>query len=302
MRSASAKKDGVASRARSTTRTSVDAADVSTAPLDLGGLVTRHKLIEIAGIDDKQFRSFVSAGIIPPAVVRDVHRTALYPRAVAERIRDQLHLLPRAHGKKSKSQAQSKTVQNVVNAASLVPGDLPLELLPALLGSAGGAKRKLPHYSGRLAAAVFADLLDRKPLAHIVRDRAVRPDVLNCIMQEYQKLNGVGILTATATEKICDRLNLRTFDETVLLQFLDNDRCPSCHAQPKGLCVACSRKVLRDTIRAPMKPQPDEAPCANNEGAEGALEGDANDQASRGSATNGTGGATTLESATIPES
>ena len=291
MRSASAKKDRVTSRSTPTTRTSLNTTDVSTAPLDLGSLVTRHQLIEIAGIDDTQFRSFVSAGIIPPAVVRDVHRTCLYPRAVAERIRDQLHVLPRAHVRQGKSQklrqAPPKAAQNIVNATSLVPGDLPLELLPALLGSANGTKRKLPRYSGKLAADVFADLLAKKPLAHIVRDRAVHPEVLQCIIQEYQKLNHVGILTAFATEKICDCLNLRTFDEAVLLRFLDDDRCPSCHTQPKGLCVACSRKVLRDTIR-PVAQQQD----TGQQDTRGAPESDALERAERVSLGSGTEGAT----------
>ena len=290
MRSSSVKKDPPEAPQRRTTRKVLGRnASNRSSPLDLEKLVTREQLMEIAGISDTQLRSFLRSGVVPPAMVRDIHGCGLYPRAVAEQIRDQLHLLTPVRGweskvRKPKQQRRLTRTLAATEPTNLVPGDLPLQLLPSLLAPTSPPKR--PYYSGKLAAAVFKDLLDRKPLAHIVRDRAVRPDVLNCIIQEYQKLNGVGILTATATEKICDRLNLRTFDEAVLLQFLDDDRCPSCHTQPKGLCVACSRKVLRDTIRTPMKPQ--------NNG--GASESDASEGASRPSATSGT------EDETIPES
>lgn len=101
-------------------------------------------------------------------------------------------------------------------------------------------------YTAEEASLVFAELEKGTPLAVIVRDKHVHPEVIEGISRIYAKLTGALFLSAASVEELNKLPFEGTFpltDEQGLMTMLRNaaaeSACVSCLKQPKAICRRC---------------------------------------------------------------
>lgn len=103
-------------------------------------------------------------------------------------------------------------------------------------------------YDGVQAASVFTLLARGKKLVEIVIELQIQPELLEVIVQKYQKLEGVVYLTKSSLDRIAQlcAVNFPLDSEDAIFDVVETavkeQRCMRCTKRPGKLCVGCARR------------------------------------------------------------